>query len=78
MKKRKKQKEKYEIEWWKEWLEADMIKKEKLVAKLPIVKNIWNLKNLPEEIRIQIYAQTLNGMFQDLENAVYMKVSNEK
>jgi hypothetical protein len=78
MKKRKKQKEKYEIEWWKEWLEADMIKKEKLVAKLPIVKNIWNLKNLPEEIRIQIYAQTLNGMFQDLENAVYTKVSNEK
>jgi hypothetical protein len=78
MKKRNKQKEKYEIKWWKEWLEADMIKKEKLVAKLPIVKNIWNLKNLPEEIRIEIYAQTLNGMFQDLENAVYTKVSNEK
>jgi len=55
-----------------------MLKKEELVAKLPIIKSIWDLKNLPENTRKEIFAQTLNGMFQDLENAVYTKVSNEK
>jgi|SRR3989344_1075317 len=78
MKKQKKQKEEYEIKWWKEWLEADMLKKEEMVNKLPIAKSIWNLKNLPKKMRERIFAQTLNGLFEDLENAVYTKVRNKK
>ena len=77
MKKQKERKEEYEIKWWKEWLEADGLKKEELVAKLPIIKSIWNLKNLPENTRKEIFAQTLNGMFQDLENAVNTQIRNE-
>jgi len=77
MKKQKEKKEEYEIKWWKEWLEADVLKKEELVNKLPIVRSIWDLKDLPEDMRKRTFAQTLNGMFEDLENAVYTKVRNE-
>lgn len=76
MKKQKKKKEEYEIRWWEDWLNADMLKKEEMVNKLPIIKNIWDLKTLPENIRMRSFAQTLNGFFQDLENAVYTKVHN--
>lgn len=71
MKKYKERKEKYEIKWWKDWLEADMLKKEEMVSKLPIIKNLWDLKVLPEDMRKKMFAQTLNSFFQDLENAVY-------
>ncbi len=78
MKKYKERKEKYEIKWWKDWLEADMLKKEEMVSKLPIMKNLWDLKVLPEDMRKKMFAQTLNGFFQDLENAVYTKIHNER
>jgi hypothetical protein len=78
MKKQKEKKEEYEIKWWKEWLEADMLKREDLVVKLPIVKSIWNLGDLPKDMRERTFAQTLNGLFEDLQNAVYTKVRNEK
>ena len=77
MKKQKKGKEKFEIAWWGDWLEADMLEKEEMVNKLPIVRSIWDLKNLPEDMRKRIFAQTLNGLFEDLENAVYTKIRNE-
>ena len=78
MKKQKDKKEEYEIKWWKDWLEADMLKREELVAKLPIIKSIWDLKELPKEMRESTFAQTLNGIFEDLENAVHTKVRNEE
>ena len=78
MKKQKKQKEEYEIKWWKDWLEADMLKREELVTKLPIIKSIWELKDLQKEMREATFARTLNGMFEDLESTVYTKVRNEE
>ena len=73
----KKQKEKYEIKWWKDWLEADMIEKGEMVGKFPIGRDIDGLNSLPEDMRKRLFAQTLNGMFEDLENAVYTKMRNE-
>ena len=78
MKKQKEKKEEYEIKWWKDWLEADILKKENMVGNLPIVKSVWDLKDLPEDMRKRTFAQTPNGMFEDLENSVYRKVRNEE
>ena len=78
MKKQKEKKEEYEIKWWKKWLEADMLRKEELVKKLPIIQSVWGLKDLPNGMRERTFAQTLNGMFEDLENAVYTKIHNEE
>ena len=46
-----KKKEDYEIKFWKDWLEADFLKKEELVKNLPMVKSLWDLKDLPENHR---------------------------
>lgn len=78
MKKQKEKKEEYEIKWWKDWLEVDLLKREDMVARLPIVKSVWNLKDLPKNIRERTLAQTLNGIFEDLQNAVYTKIRNEE
>ena len=77
MKKQKEKKEEYEIKWWGNWLEADMLKKEDMVSKLPIIKSIWNLNVLPEDMRKRTFTQTLNDLFEDLKNAVYTKIHNE-
>lgn len=75
--KNKKQKEEYEIKWWKDWLEADTLKREEMVSKLPIIKSIWDLKNLSEDMRKRAFTMYLNGFSEDLESAVYTKVRNE-
>ena len=74
----KKEDEEYEIKWWKDWLEADGIKRTELVENLPIVNEILNLNKLPEEIRKHSFALMLNSFFEDLESAVYTKISLDK
>ncbi len=71
-------KEEYEIKWWKEWLEADFLKREEMVEKLPIVNEILNMGNVPEKIRKHSFALILNSFFEDLESAVYTKIRLEK
>lgn len=71
-------KEEYEIRWWKDWLEADSIKREEMVEKLPIVNEILNFGKLPEEIRKHAFVSMLNGFFEDLESAVYTKIRLEE
>ena len=80
MKKRKNEEE-YEIKWWKDWLEADLLEKEKMVEKLPIVNEMCDFihwKKIPNKIRIHLLVITLNGFFEDLESAMYTKMRNEK
>ncbi len=77
MKKQKEKKEEYEIKWWKDWLEADILKREEMVNNLPIVRTVWDLSVLSEDMKKRAFAQTLNGMFEDLKNAVYTKIHNE-
>jgi hypothetical protein len=73
----RKRKEKFEIKWWEDWLNADLLEKEDMVHKLPIIQSIWKLKDHPKKMRDEMFARHLNDFFQDLENAVYTKIRNE-
>jgi len=68
----------YEIKWWKEWLEADSIKKEEMVEKLPIIKEVLSLGKLPPDVGKHSFTLMLNSFFEDLESAVYTKVRLDK
>ena len=70
-------KEKYEIKFWKDWLEADSIKKRKLIEKLSIIKDIGNIEKIPKRVRKHIFVSSLNSFFEDLGNAVYTKIRLE-
>lgn len=72
-----KMKEDYEIIFWKDWLEADSIKKFELVKNLPIIKEIQKIDKLPKKYREHIFTSLLNGFFEDLESAVYTKIRLE-
>ncbi len=73
-----KKKQDYEIKFWKDWLESDLLKREELVENLPMVKSVWDLKEMPENLRKRALTTMLNGFFEDLESAVYTKISLEK
>ena len=70
----------YEIRWWKEWLEGDIITRTEMVNKSPFLKMILDLKNIKgitEEDKVRMAATQLNGIFEDLEGAVYTKIEIE-
>jgi len=71
-------KEKYEIKWWKDWLEADCLKRGKMVESLPLIKEILSIDKVPKKIRKHSFALMLNSFFEDLESAVYTKIKLEK
>ena len=73
-----KKKQDYEIKFWKDWLESDLLKREELVENLHMVKSVWDLKEMPENLRKRALTTMLNGFFEDLESAVYTKISLEK
>ncbi len=73
-------KEEYEIKFWKDWLEADLIERERLVEKLSIVRDIEDIgkmQKILKKIRKHFFVSLLNGLFEDLENAVYTKIRLE-
>ena len=74
----KKEDEEYEIKWWKDWLEADCLKREDMAENLPIVNEILNMDRVPEKVRKHFFALMLNGFFEDLESAVYTKIRLDK
>ena len=71
-------KEDYEIKFWKDWLEADTLKRWKLVEKLPFLRQLESNNQLPLKIRKHYLTSFLNGYFEDLEQAVYTKIRLEK
>lgn len=70
-------KDNFEIKFWKDWLEGDLLEKQKLVKKLPIIKELAGINKLPEKYREQTLATLLNSFFEDLESAVYTKIRIE-
>lgn len=68
----------YEIKFWKDWLEADMLKREEMVSKLPFVREVQNVHKLPPKVRKHMITLMLNSFFEDLESAVYTKVRLER
>lgn len=71
-------KEDYEIKFWKDWLNADSLKRSDLVRKLPIIKEIARIDKMPKSCRERCFTTLLNGFFEDLESAVYTKIRLEK
>lgn len=72
-------KEKFEIKWWEDWINADMLKRLKMVEKLPFVKSVIKLDNkIPEKIRTEMISNMLNGFFEDLESAMRTQFNNEQ
>lgn len=76
--KSKKFKEEFEIKFWKDWLEADMLKRGEMVEKLPLIRFLDDGQKLSKKMRLRIFAQLLNSYFEDLESAVYTKIRLEK
>ena len=68
----------YEIKFWKDWLEADLLKRQDMVEKLPFVREVQNVHKLPPKIRTHMITMMLNSFFEDLESAVYTKVRLER
>ncbi len=78
MKKTALKKEEYEIKWWEDWLEADIIEKEEMVYNLPALADLLKLKGISKDMRRKLFARNLNYLFQDLQNAMCIKIANEK
>jgi len=74
--KKRKYKE-YEIPFWGEWLDADLIKREDMVENLPIIREILDVNKLPKKIRKRSFTLILNSFFEDLESAIYTKIRLE-
>ncbi|MFH1510080.1 MAG: hypothetical protein ABIF10_00185 [Candidatus Woesearchaeota archaeon] len=68
----------YEIKFWKDWLEAGPLEREKMVSKLPIIKSMWKTGKIPARHREQMLTAMLNSFFEDLESAVYTKIRIDK
>ena len=77
MKKRKSKYKDYEIPFWGEWLDADILQKQRMVEKLPIIKEMVNIDKLPKKFREHSLALLLNSFFEDLESAIYTKIRLE-
>ena len=67
----------YEIPFWGEWLDADLLKRGEMVRKLPFVREVANVGKLPKEIREDSISLMLNSFFENLESAVYIKINLE-
>ena len=37
------------IKFWRDWLDADLLKREEMVENLPIMENIWKMSKLPKK-----------------------------
>ena len=70
-------KEDYEIKFWKDWLEGDLLKRLELVEKLPITKSVFKAHKLPKKLREEAFATYLNSFFEDLESAIHTKIRLE-
>lgn len=61
------------IKFWRDWLTADLLKREEMVSNLPIMKSIWGLSTMPKRIRKRAFTIMLNSFFEDLEAQVYIE-----
>jgi len=70
----------YEIPFWGEWLDADMMRRRELIEHLPIIKELCSLGNdkMSKKVKINSIALLLNSLFEDLESAVYIKISEKE
>ncbi|MBU2523333.1 MAG: hypothetical protein KKE23_03520 [Nanoarchaeota archaeon] len=66
----------FEIKFWKDWIEADHLKRFELVETLPAFKMCLSMKD--NKIWRRSFALLLNSFFEDLESAVYTKIRLEK
>lgn len=73
---KKKKSSEYEIKFWKDWLEADLLKRQELVKKLPFFKMCLIIKD--DKVWKHSFTTVLNGYFEDLEAAVYKKIRLEQ
>lgn len=68
----------YEIKWWKDWLEADVLKRGEMVEKLPFTSEVLNIHKIKDKkMEIRSVAMMLNSFFEDLESAMYTKIRLE-
>ena len=69
----------YEIEWWKDWIEGDMLDRLKMVEKLPFTTTVIEFAkfDMDDKMIKSSIATYLNGFFEDLESAMYVKHDKE-
>lgn len=70
----------YEIVWWKDWLEGDVLERHDMVEKLPFTKSVVGLSKtkMPKKMLYHSIATMLNGFFEDLEGAIHTRQRLEK
>lgn len=79
----KKAKQKFEIPWWDKWYNADLLKRQEMVAKLPLVSSMPKLLKLPEKVlsqkqKILLLSTALNSYFEDLTEYMEARSLKEK
>ena len=72
-------KNKYQIKWWYNWLKADYTERVKMVEKLPLLKESYNMlewenTNLTKEDRRRLVSRNINSLFEDLEEEIYFQM----
>lgn len=68
---KKKAKSKFEIPWWDEWYNADMLKRLELVKKLLITRELTGVfvkMGIKKKYAETAAASNVNGYFEDFEN----------
>lgn len=74
--------EDYEIRFWKDWLNADSLRRFEMIEKMPafdmcqnLFKTFLKMRNKKNKKMLRYsFATLLNGYFGDLVSAVYTKI----
>ena len=61
-----------EILFWREWLEADLSKRIKLVENCPIIQEF--LSEIDNPVSKNSFVLVFNSLFEDLESTIYSKL----
>lgn len=57
----------YEIKWWSDYIEADILKRGKMVSELPFIKEIFSVCNskIPLKYKKSTISSLLQSFFDD-------------
>lgn len=70
-----------EIQWWADWLDADYLKRRKMIEKLSFINEVQAIsKNdtILKKYKKHIIVTLLNSFFEDLENEMVRRIGDKR
>lgn len=62
----------FEIKFWKDWLEADLLERGDLVKNLPVFEMCFRMED--SDFWRESLNTLISGYFEDLESSIYTKI----